>query len=176
MPPINCWTSVYSLFCVFTIVSHCNAITEHQISPRTIKIKYGNLRGLLINFSNKNLQPVEMFLGKSTLHARLSLIRLRYWQEFLTHRHQSANFASCLQWHQQFGLVCAIAIPLVQSVPRGFLRSAMKLKHYNVWLKEDLKFWKKYKLCFEIKAKIAFISTSILLPTVSNRRNTEMVS
>lgn len=37
---------------------------EPRLSSRTVKIKYGTLRGSLVNFPNKSLKTVEVFLGK----------------------------------------------------------------------------------------------------------------
>lgn len=47
----------------FIFLIHCSYIFNHRPSSRTIKIKYGILRGVVINFSEKNLPPVEVFLG-----------------------------------------------------------------------------------------------------------------
>lgn len=48
---------------MFILFIHCSYIFNHRPSSRTIKIKYGTLRGVVINFSEKNLPPVEVFLG-----------------------------------------------------------------------------------------------------------------
>lgn len=47
--------------------SFCSATSENRINSRVVKTKYGNLRGFYANLPNKNLQPVETFLGNILL-------------------------------------------------------------------------------------------------------------
>lgn len=54
---------IIALLIIFVICS-CT-LAENRASSRVVKTKYGNLRGFYTNFPNKNLQPVETFLGKS---------------------------------------------------------------------------------------------------------------
>ncbi|KAJ6217577.1 hypothetical protein RDWZM_008734 [Blomia tropicalis] len=52
---------IIALLIIFVICS-CT-LAENRASSRVVKTKYGNLRGFYTNFPNKNLQPVETFLG-----------------------------------------------------------------------------------------------------------------
>lgn len=48
-------------------------IGERRLSSRTVTTKYGSLRGVTLTLPNRSLQPIEVFLGKEIVHARLRI-------------------------------------------------------------------------------------------------------
>jgi len=52
------------LFLVVITTTFANLTPERRLSSRVVRTKYGGLRGSIVTLPNKNLQPVEVFLGK----------------------------------------------------------------------------------------------------------------
>ena len=61
--PSNAYTV---LLCILILLgSMCRAQSQETImSSRLVTLKYGTIRGMIVNLANPNLQPVEVFLGK----------------------------------------------------------------------------------------------------------------
>lgn len=64
-----CFHKFLSIFLILLSITKCSTLANQRLSTRTIKTKYGTLRGIIINQSSSSsdktyLQPVEAFLGK----------------------------------------------------------------------------------------------------------------
>jgi hypothetical protein len=55
---------VLLILCFVAITTFANLTPERRLSSRVVRTKYGGLRGFIVTLPNKNLQPVEVFLGK----------------------------------------------------------------------------------------------------------------
>lgn len=56
------------IYGILLCVELAGAYADHRMSSRTVKIKYGSLRGYLVNFPSKNLKTVEVFLGNRIVY------------------------------------------------------------------------------------------------------------
>ena len=54
---------VLLMVCFVILTSFANLTPERRLSSRVVRTKYGGLRGSIVTLPNKNLQPVEVFLG-----------------------------------------------------------------------------------------------------------------
>lgn len=60
-----CLLSVIVLLLQLAECGSANVTPERRISSRIVTTKYGALRGSLVSLPNRNLQPVEAFMGKA---------------------------------------------------------------------------------------------------------------
>ena len=51
------------MVCFVVLTAFANLTPERRLSSRVVRTKYGGLRGSVVTLPNKNLQPVEVFLG-----------------------------------------------------------------------------------------------------------------
>lgn len=132
-------TNVVFIFCQYSLILASNFHSDFgskHLSTRVVHTRYGTLRGFISTLSNRQLQPVEIFLGVP--YAGAPVGPLRFMPPVTSPHWRGIRVAD------SFGNVCSQKFPLIRNethalkhMPFGRLKYLQKLLPMFVNQSED---------------------------------------